>query len=392
MVWKKSPKQTWRKDIELEVSELRGRLRTRGGKKLIRNLLGQTEADKKLLEAHLRSLELSESETSQTIKQNPNTQDFFISHAGADKAQFIQPLVEALTYRRVTFWLDSNEIEWGGPLAIRINDGLRRSRYVLVCLSGAFVSSEWAKAELNAAIVAMVQQSSNRILPLILYEKEKVLLEFPLIGGLIYREYSGPEAVADELAAIVSSQQGPSGKEPSKELDRVQITIESLHSGSLSRVEVSRNCSFEWLVCHALQAVGAKDTLQAGTFDEVKLQWTLVQSNLEDEWNKLKGHGRRDVWAIIQNQIGGVVTVYDRHQLLSDFDVNYEVTFHLRATIREPDPFLDIAAMNRRVGSGEHQIPHHHYEVPFPETFPLRPGIRDEDCPDIPAFLRRQAD
>lgn len=37
-------------------------------------------------------------------------QDIFISHASADKQQYIYPLTQALSVQDVTFWLDDVEI------------------------------------------------------------------------------------------------------------------------------------------------------------------------------------------------------------------------------------------------------------------------------------------
>jgi TIR domain len=65
----------------------------------------------------------------------PTKQDLFISHATADKERYVLPLTDVLTNRGVTFWLDTFEIGWGDNFVIKINEGLRKSRFMLLCLS-----------------------------------------------------------------------------------------------------------------------------------------------------------------------------------------------------------------------------------------------------------------
>jgi hypothetical protein len=79
-------------------------------------------------------------------------QDIFISHAGRDKEQYIQPLTAAFVAKGITFWLDNIEIGWGDSITRKINDGLARSRFVLLCLSRAFLQRRWPEAELGAAL------------------------------------------------------------------------------------------------------------------------------------------------------------------------------------------------------------------------------------------------
>lgn len=75
-------------------------------------------------------------------------QDVFISHAGHDKEQYIQALTAAFVEKGITFWLDNIEIGWGDSITRKINDGLARSRFVLLCLSRAFLLRPWPEAEL----------------------------------------------------------------------------------------------------------------------------------------------------------------------------------------------------------------------------------------------------
>src|SRR5262245_62153631 len=104
-----------------------------------------------------------------------DTRDLFISYAGADKAQYVQPLADRLVHRDVSFWLDNLEIAWGDSIPLRINEGLRRSRYVLVCLSEHFLRRPWPEAEIASALAIQNDTGQKRVLPLMLNSRDLVL-------------------------------------------------------------------------------------------------------------------------------------------------------------------------------------------------------------------------
>lgn len=90
------------------------------------------------------------------------SQDLFVSHASADKLQYVQPLADAMTKRQITFWLDSVDIVWGDSVPLRVNEGLRRSRYVLLCLSRNYLDRPWPEAELASALAIQNQMGQKR--------------------------------------------------------------------------------------------------------------------------------------------------------------------------------------------------------------------------------------
>lgn len=47
----------------------------------------------------------------------------------------------------ITYWLDVKEIVWGDSITGKISEGLNRSGYVVVFLSGNYLESNWACAE-----------------------------------------------------------------------------------------------------------------------------------------------------------------------------------------------------------------------------------------------------
>lgn len=111
------------------------------------------------------------------------SKDLFISHAGKDKTRYVTPLANALTTKQITFWLDDMEIGWGDSIPLRINDGLRKSRYVLLCLSRNFLQRHWPEAELASALAIQNATGKTRVLPLIFELKTDDLKYIPSVGG-----------------------------------------------------------------------------------------------------------------------------------------------------------------------------------------------------------------
>jgi hypothetical protein len=94
--------------------------------------------------------------------------DLFISHAGADKVRYIDALADAFARRGISFWLDSFEIAFGDNIALRLNEGLRESQFVLLCLSRNFLRRPWPETELAAALAMQNARGVKRVLPVIL--------------------------------------------------------------------------------------------------------------------------------------------------------------------------------------------------------------------------------
>ena len=262
-------------------------------------------------------------------------QDFFISHASADKQTYIEPLAECLTQRRVTYWLDNYEMSWGDRLALRVNDGLRDSRHVVLCLSEAFLSRPWPEAELNSAFAIKLDDDSGKVLPLILNNKESILNHYPLVAGLIYREYSSPDSIADELASLVNIHSFPEG--------HIHVAIESIHTGHLSNIVVSPRASVDWLVNKAKRGAGLRDSLDTGGFQHFFIRWVLVDVNAEEDWKKMHSWNQKEIHAIVKTETGIRIASHG-HQRLSDIGIYKDMIFHLYA-VEDIDKNLLVGAL-----------------------------------------------
>ena len=60
-----------------------------------------------------------------------NYRDIFLSHAGKDKEDFINPLVKLLEQREISYWLDEAELSLGKSLLKLISEGIEKSKFVI---------------------------------------------------------------------------------------------------------------------------------------------------------------------------------------------------------------------------------------------------------------------
>lgn len=102
---------------------------------------------------------------SETAQPKPQTWDVFISHASEDK-EYVDQLHRTFLAAGIRVWVDKGVLRWGDRLRSRIDDGLKRSQYVIVVLSKAFLGiKKWTEYELDSAF-ALETVKEERILPL----------------------------------------------------------------------------------------------------------------------------------------------------------------------------------------------------------------------------------
>jgi hypothetical protein len=219
-------------------------------------------------------------------------QDLFISHAGSDKEQYIQPLTDAFVETGVTFWIDNIEIAWGDSVTGNINAGLARSRFVLLCLSRAFLRRRWPEAELGAALSVQNDTGVKRVLPLILNDKESVLARFPLLADLSFREFSaGPAVIAEEIRELTGR--------PAQAPGDLRIVVESVHTGRVCSITASPRVSVGWLVDRAQAGMGVSDLADTGAYEPFHVRWVLVDTRAEAAWRALPRSTQRRLRALV---------------------------------------------------------------------------------------------
>lgn len=110
--------------------------------------------------------------------------DVFISHASEDKADFVQPLVEALQDAGIRVWYDALDMQWGKGLREQIDNGIKRSKYAILVFSKNFFAKKWPKRELDG-ILAKEEITGATPLPIWYNISYEDVYEFsPTLSGL----------------------------------------------------------------------------------------------------------------------------------------------------------------------------------------------------------------
>jgi len=113
-----------------------------------------------------------------------NLGQVFGSHSSQDKP-FVEKLVADLSANAIPAWYDKLDLGVGESVPCRINDGLTKSRYFLIVLSPAALTSAWVREELNAGLMKHVTLGSTFVTP-VLYKDCKVP---PLLAHRRYADF-----------------------------------------------------------------------------------------------------------------------------------------------------------------------------------------------------------
>ena len=136
--------------------------------------------------------------------------DVFISHASEDKEAFVEPLIAALEGLGLRVWYDRDQIRLGDDFRVKMDEGLRRSRFGVVVLSPSF-SKYWTESELSALFQQEWALDQKRILPVFHgLSPREVVAQWPLLSARAAVPSSeGPAEVARRIAAAVKDSPSP---------------------------------------------------------------------------------------------------------------------------------------------------------------------------------------
>ena len=130
--------------------------------------------------------------------------DVFICHASEDKPNIVRPLVEALHESAISCWVDELEINWGDSVSGKINQGLEKSKYVVVIISESFLEKDWPQTELKSAFSQEMADGSTRVLPLFVGSRTELVKQLPLLADKRSLDWIGnPAPIAAELKKLL---------------------------------------------------------------------------------------------------------------------------------------------------------------------------------------------
>ncbi len=90
----------------------------------------------------------------------------FLSHSSADKETVLK-VIEAFKKANISYWVDHEQIVFGDRIVDKIEEGLQKSKFVVVCLSEKLMNSNWCRAEYGAILYREFSgNTSRRVIPL----------------------------------------------------------------------------------------------------------------------------------------------------------------------------------------------------------------------------------
>ena len=123
----------------------------------------------------------------------------FISHRRADAVEAAR-LAADLRAAGHEVWLDDDEIAIGDSIPGRMNEGVERARYVVVCYSSSGVNSPYMKSEWLSALARQLDGRGVKLLPVRLTGDETPAILADLKHADLVRDWNA--GVAELLRAI----------------------------------------------------------------------------------------------------------------------------------------------------------------------------------------------
>jgi hypothetical protein len=142
--------------------------------------------------------------------------DVFLCHTGADKP-WVEYLAERLESEQsegqpIRVFLDKWDIDYGENILLRIEQGLKESRYFAMVLSPAFATADWPALEWTSQVYQDPAGRQGRILPIIRakYDPQtNTPLEIPVVlHPLKYFDFSRDEDFEKEFRRLLAKIRG----------------------------------------------------------------------------------------------------------------------------------------------------------------------------------------
>lgn len=100
-------------------------------------------------------------------QQKRKTYDLFLSHANADKIDYVDELYSILKKLGINIFYDKEELAWGDHWKNRIIEGVGDSEFAIIVISENFFGREWTERELNQFLHLQNESGQKIILPLL---------------------------------------------------------------------------------------------------------------------------------------------------------------------------------------------------------------------------------
>lgn len=134
----------------------------------------------------------------------PSVGAVFVSHASADQATVVEPLVASLRTEGIEVWVDHDVLGSGDRLVRSIGEALGRARAVVAVISPGYLASTWTRTEIEAVLADEAATGRDRLVPLLHgLPADRAVEAFPLLADrLLLTIDDGIERLVARLAAM----------------------------------------------------------------------------------------------------------------------------------------------------------------------------------------------
>ncbi|MBR0466997.1 MAG: toll/interleukin-1 receptor domain-containing protein [Clostridia bacterium] len=93
--------------------------------------------------------------------------DVFISHANADKIEYVDKLKQSLDRLKIKVFYDKDTIGWGDNMKNKILEGVQKAEFAIIVISENYFGREWTEKELNEFLNRQNASGQKIILPIV---------------------------------------------------------------------------------------------------------------------------------------------------------------------------------------------------------------------------------
>lgn len=131
--------------------------------------------------------------------------DVFLSHANADKQDFVDELNSSLEKLDVKIFYDKKSLEWGDKWKDKILDGTKKAEFAIIVISENFFDREWTEKELDQFLNRQNRNGQKLILPIIHnITNDDLRKKYPSVADL--QTIDSQNYTCDEIALLFARQ------------------------------------------------------------------------------------------------------------------------------------------------------------------------------------------
>lgn len=93
--------------------------------------------------------------------------DVFVSHANADKLDYVNQLKQSLDKLQINVFYDKDTLEWGDRWKDKILEGVNKAEFAIIVISENFFGREWTEKELKELLDRQNTSGQKIILPIL---------------------------------------------------------------------------------------------------------------------------------------------------------------------------------------------------------------------------------